>query len=138
MDLKNIPVTKDWRLNERHLGDLQGKEIQKMEEMYGREQVDKWRKDFLTVPLEITDDNPTKNSYEENAQTPKSESYKDLQDRVLPFWKSVIVSAHQNTLRIIIKYLENIPDEDIASINVPTGTPIIYYLDPEGSVISKE
>lgn len=148
MSHKEIPITTDWRINERHLGILQGLGIKESEKIFGKELVTSWRKDFLEAPLKIKSDSDF-NSYENNRQAPNSESFENLQNRVLPFWKSVIwpeikkqdniiVSSHLNTLRVIIKHLERKSNEDISSIEVPTGVPIVYRLNSEGFMIAKE
>ncbi len=145
MGMADIPVIRNWKLNERHLGDLQGKKIEDMIKMYGEGQVTRWRTDFLARPPEVKEDYRTENV----TQRQKPESFKDLRDRVLPFWysdilpeirnqNSVIVSAHLNTLRILVQHLEGVPDGNISSIKIPTGTPIVYFVNSRGVVISRQ
>ena len=147
MDLMWIPVIKTWRLNERHYGALQGKNKKHIIEQYGEEQVKKWRRDFITKPPEIREQTLHPKIYK-NLTPPRGESLKDTQQRLLPFWKqtiqpmvqekkSILISAHGNSLRALMKYLENIPDDEISSLDIPTGQPIIYSLNLKG-LISRE
>ena len=140
MDQMWIPVTKSWHLNERHYGDLQGQNKKDVEEKYGTEQVMKWRRDFETSPPPDSHKNP---------KIPVGESLKQTQERVLPFFeesilpyfkdnKSILIVAHGNSLRALIKSLENISDKDIYSINAPTGQPFIYHYDSQTGEFLKE
>lgn len=148
MDLLWIPEYKDWRLNERHYGALQGLNKAEMAEKYGEEQVKIWRRsyDVPPPPLERTD--PRYPGFDPRyrdlkpEQIPLSESLKDTVARVLPCWheviaptikqgKRVIISAHGNSLRALVKYLDNISDQDIVELNIPTGIPLVYELDSE-------
>ncbi|MCZ7602984.1 MAG: 2,3-diphosphoglycerate-dependent phosphoglycerate mutase [Melioribacteraceae bacterium] len=146
MDLDWIPVVKNWRLNERHYGALQGLNKAETAEKYGMEQVLEWRRSFDTPPpaLEETDDRyPGKDPrYADLSkdELPLTESLKLTIDRFLPYWhetiaptiksgKKVVVAAHGNSLRALVKYLDNISEEEIVGLNIPTGVPLVYELD---------
>jgi 2,3-bisphosphoglycerate-dependent phosphoglycerate mutase len=146
MDLMWIPVIRDWRLNERHYGALQGLNKSEMAEKFGEEQVQIWRRSYDTRPpaLEETDPrNPANDPrYGElrQEQIPLSECLKDTVARFLPCWheviapavrsgKRVIIAAHGNSLRALVKYLDGIPDDVIPGLNIPTGMPLVYELD---------
>ncbi|MFO7459553.1 MAG: 2,3-diphosphoglycerate-dependent phosphoglycerate mutase [Desulfatiglandales bacterium] len=146
MDLMWIPVIRDWRLNERHYGALQGLNKSEMAEKFGEEQVQIWRRSYDTRPpaLEETDPrNPANDPrYGELRQEeiPLSECLKDTVSRFLPCWhevispavrsgKQVIIAAHGNSLRALVKYLDGIPDDVIPGLNIPTGMPLVYELD---------
>jgi 2,3-bisphosphoglycerate-dependent phosphoglycerate mutase len=146
MDLMWIPVIRDWRLNERHYGALQGLNKSEMAEKFGEEQVKVWRRSYDTRPpaLEETDPrNPSNDPrYAElsKEQIPLTECLKDTVARFLPCWheviaptvrsgKRVIIAAHGNSLRALVKYLDNIPDDVIPGLNIPTGMPLVYELD---------
>lgn len=146
MDLDWIPVVKNWRLNERHYGALQGLNKAETAEKYGMEQVLEWRRSFDTPPpaLEETDDRyPGKDPrYADLSkdELPLTESLKLTIDRFLPYWhetiaptiksgKKVVVAAHGNSLRALVKYLDNISEEEIVGLNIPTGIPLVYELD---------
>ncbi|MBV8456412.1 MAG: 2,3-diphosphoglycerate-dependent phosphoglycerate mutase [Acetobacteraceae bacterium] len=146
MDLLWLPVDKSWRLNERHYGALQGLNKAQTAERYGKEQVFEWRRswDVPPPPLDMDDDrSPTKDPrYARLSATilPRSESLKDTVDRVLPYWhetiapalqqgERVLVVAHGNSLRGLVKYLSEIPDEQIPGFELPTGSPLVYELD---------
>lgn len=146
MDLDWIPVEKDWRLNEKHYGILQGLNKTETAEKYGNEQVQIWRRsyDIAPLPLEENDPrNPRKDIRYKNIDDkilPPTESLKDTVERILPYWREVIfpnlkksdqilVAAHGNSLRGIIKYLKNISDEDIAKLNLPTAVPYVFEFD---------
>jgi 2,3-bisphosphoglycerate-dependent phosphoglycerate mutase len=148
MDLMWIPVVRDWRLNERHYGALQGLNKSETAEKFGEEQVQIWRRSYDTRPpaLEETDPrNPTEDPrYAElsEEQIPLTECLKDTVARFLPCWhqviapavrsgKRVIIAAHGNSLRALVKYLDNIPDEVIPGLNIPTGMPLVYELDED-------
>ena len=151
MNLNAIPIIKAWQLNERHYGALQGQNRQAIIDKYGSEQVHKWRRDFTTVPPPLKQNQAFEKMqlYKELKQIPNGESLKDTQKRVLFFWKrkifpqiqnekSVLIVAHGNSLRALIKYLENISDEKISSVEVKTGKPLIYKIDKTGKILSKE
>ena len=146
MDLMWIPVEKSWRLNERHYGALQGLSKQATADKYGIEQVHIWRRSYDVAPPSLTDDDPRHPKYDpryaqlRETELPKTESLKDTLNRTLPYWndkiaknlhlgKKVLVSAHGNSLRAIVKYLNSISDNDITELNIPTGIPLVYELD---------
>ncbi len=152
MDTMWLTVHKDWRLNERHYGALQGLNKAETAARYGDEQVTMWRRSFDVPPpaLELSDVRyPGKDiryAHLSPEQIPLCESLKDTCARTIPFWNEVviprlsagrrlIISAHGNSLRAIVKYLKGISDEDIVSLNIPTGIPLIYEFDKDLSVI---
>ena len=138
-----IPVTKDWRLNERHYGGLTGLDKQQMRDLHGDEQVHIWRRSFDVPPPNLEAGSEFDLSADPryaNIPVPATESLKLTIERVLPYWESailpqlvagetVIVSAHGNSLRALVKHLSNISDEDITGLEIPTGQPIIYDFD---------
>lgn len=143
-----IPVHKSWKLNERHYGALQGLNKTKTAEKYGEEQVHQWRRSFdIAPPLLGKDDerfpgNERKYSELYPEELPAGESLQTTIERVIPYWenaivpalkqgKKVIVAAHGNSLRALVKYLDNISDRDIPDLNIPTGVPLVYELDNE-------
>ncbi len=153
MDLMWIPVYKSWRLNERHYGALQGLNKEETAKKYGEEQVHKWRRFVDEKPPELTKDDPRYPGNEikyrdlKEEQIPLTENLTDTENRVLEEWneniapdlkagKKIIISAHGNTLRALIRYLDNISSDGIASLNIPTGTPMVYELDEELKPIS--
>lgn len=146
MDLMWIPVHISWRLNERHYGALQGLNKAETAEKFGEEQVLKWRRSYEIRPpaLEKIDErypgNDPRYRDMDEKDIPLTECLKDTVNRFLPYWheiitpsikagKRVIISAHGNSIRALLKYLEKIPDEDIVGLNIPTGIPLIYELD---------
>jgi 2,3-bisphosphoglycerate-dependent phosphoglycerate mutase len=146
MDLMWIPVYKSWRLNERHYGALQGLSKVEMAAKVGEEQVHKWRRGYAVRPpaLDKKDKRYPRNDpkYRElgESELPLTESLKDTVVRCIPYWrevlaptlksgKHVIVSAHGNSLRALVKYLDNIGDDEIVNLNIPTGIPFVYELD---------
>ena len=148
MDLMWIPVHRAWRLNERHYGDLQGLYKAKLATEVGEEQVLIWRRSYDVPPpaLKTSDPRYPGNDirYKELTadEIPLSECLKDTVERVLPYWhekiaptiktgKKVLISAHGNSLRDLVKYLDNVPEEEIIKLNIPTGIPLIYELDDE-------
>ncbi|WP_286960178.1 phosphoglyceromutase, partial [Arsenicicoccus sp. UBA7492] len=132
-----IPVKRSWRLNERHYGDLQGKDKKQTKEQYGEEQFMLWRRSYDTPPPEIADDNEFSQAgdprYADLGDAmPKTECLKDVVARMIPYWesdivpdlkdgKTVLVAAHGNSLRALVKHLDGISDDDIAGLNIPTG-----------------
>ena len=140
-----IPVRRDWRLNERHYGALQGKDKKATLEAYGEEQFMLWRRSFDVPPPAIDDANEFSQYgdpryVELGSQLPRTECLKDVIVRMLPYWdsaivpdlntgKTVLVTAHGNSLRALVKHLDGISDEDIAGLNIPTGIPLLYELD---------
>ncbi len=146
MDLHWIPVVKTWRLNERHYGALQGLNKAEMAEKYGEEQVKRWRRGFAIRPPELTPDDeryPGRERKYEGIPTtdlPLAESLKDTIARFMPCWheeiapqiragRRMVISAHGNSLRALVKYLDDISDEAIVELNIPTGIPLVYELD---------
>ncbi len=146
MDMLWIPELKSWRLNERHYGALQGLNKAETAEKFGDEQVHVWRRSYDTPPPELTPDDerfPGRDPrYEDLSkdELPLTECLKDTVDRFLPYWhsdiaptiksgKRVIIAAHGNSLRALVKYLDKISDEEIPGLNIPTGVPLVYELD---------
>ncbi|MFR9730336.1 phosphoglyceromutase [Saccharopolyspora sp. MS10] len=147
-----IPVRRDWRLNERHYGALQGKNKKQTLEAYGKEQFMLWRRSYDTPPPEI---DPADEYSQEGdpryadlgAEMPRTECLKDVVARLLPYWESaivpdlragrtVLVAAHGNSLRALVKHLDGISDADIAGLNIPTGIPLRYDLDEQLSPVN--
>lgn len=154
MDLHWIPVIKSWKLNERHYGALQGLNKAETAEKEGEEQVHIWRRSFDTPPpaLDKDDDrypgNEEKYAELSEQELPTCESLKMTIERVMPYWeneivpqmkkgKKIIVSAHGNSLRALVKHLDGISDADISSLNIPTGRPLVYEFDQEMNVKNK-
>ena len=151
IDQLYLPIYKTWRLNERHYGALQGLNKAETAKKYGDEQVHIWRRSFDVAPpkLEDGDERLAENDirYANMGDLPRGESLKDTIARVLPYWnetiskdiqngKNVIIAAHGNSLRALIKYLLNISDKDILDLNLPTGKPLIFELDKELNIVS--
>jgi 2,3-bisphosphoglycerate-dependent phosphoglycerate mutase len=148
MDRLWLPVTKDWRLNERHYGGLTGLNKQEMIEKVGAEQVRIWRRSYDVPPPPLPKDSPydvTGDRRYAGIKVPRTESLKDTIARAVPYYESeisgalasgkrVLVAAHGNSLRGIIKYLSDIGDDDIVSLEIPTGKPIVYELADDLSV----
>jgi 2,3-bisphosphoglycerate-dependent phosphoglycerate mutase len=146
MDLDWLPVEKNWRLNEKHYGALQGLNKSETAQKYGDEQVLIWRRSYDIAPMALEENDPRNPRKEirykgvsEN-DIPLTESLKDTVNRILPYWKEsifpslkqsdqVLVTAHGNSLRGIIKYLKNISDEDIVHLNLPTAVPYVFEFD---------
>jgi 2,3-bisphosphoglycerate-dependent phosphoglycerate mutase len=143
-----LPVVKSWRLNERHYGALQGLNKAETAMKFGEEQVKLWRRSYDVPPpaLEVTDERyPGKDrryAMMAGDSIPRAECLKDTVIRALPFWfdsivpaiksgKRVIVAAHGNSLRALVKYLDNISDDEIVGLNIPTGIPLVYELDDD-------
>src|SRR3954466_1545033 len=141
-----VPVTRHWRLNERHYGDLQGKDKAQVREQYGEEQFMIWRRSYDTPPPPLADDNEWSQvgdaRYASLAPeiTPRTECLKDVVNRLLPYWydaivpdlragQTVLVAAHGNSLRAMVKHLDDISDDEIPGLNIPTGIPLRYDLD---------
>ncbi|MGE5383450.1 MAG: 2,3-diphosphoglycerate-dependent phosphoglycerate mutase [Omnitrophica WOR_2 bacterium] len=148
MDQMWIPVKKSWRLNEKHYGNLQGLNKAETAEKYGDEQVLIWRRsyDVPPAPLAETDDRNPRRDPRYRTEDPKliplTESLKETVGRMIPYWESdireslkkydqVLVAAHGNSLRAVIKYLKNISDEDIVALNLPTGIPYVFEFDDQ-------
>ena len=138
-----LPVEKDWRLNERHYGGLTGLDKAETAAKHGDAQVHIWRRSFDVPPPALEDGSEfdlSKDRRYDGITIPKAESLKDTIDRVLPYWDAriapalkdgqrVLISAHGNSLRALVKHLSNIPDDEITSLEIPTGQPIVYELD---------
>lgn len=152
MDLDWLPVTRAWQLNERHYGALQGLNKAETAEKFGEAQVKVWRRSYDVPPpaLELTDERHPKFDRRYAGLTPEqlpaTESLKITLDRVLPYWhevlaptiksgKRVLITAHGNSIRALVKYLDNISDADITELNIPTGIPLVYELDDNLKVI---
>ncbi len=146
MDLLWIPVSKSWRLNERHYGGLQGLNKAEMAKQYGEDQVLVWRRSYDVPPpvLEKTDSrypgNDPRYKNLKESELPVTEDLKTTVARVLPYWnetiaktiksgKKVLIAAHGNSLRALVKHLDNVPESEIVSLNIPTGIPLVYELD---------
>jgi 2,3-bisphosphoglycerate-dependent phosphoglycerate mutase len=146
MDLMWIPVHRSWRLNERHYGALQGLNKAEMAEKFGEEQVLIWRRSYDTPPQTLEKSDPRYPGHDPRYQgldeqdTPLTECLKDTVARFLPYWhetiaptiasgQRVIIAAHGNSLRALVKYLDDISDEAIVKLNIPTGVPLVYELD---------
>ncbi|MCW8803022.1 MAG: 2,3-diphosphoglycerate-dependent phosphoglycerate mutase, partial [Ignavibacteriaceae bacterium] len=146
MDLMWIPIIRNWRLNERHYGALQGLNKAETAQKFGEDQVKIWRRSYSTQPpaLEKTDErypgkDPRYADLKEN-ELPLTECLKDTVARFVPYWeqtiapsikqgKKVLIAAHGNSLRALVKYLDNIPEDEIVGLNIPTGIPLVYELD---------
>jgi 2,3-bisphosphoglycerate-dependent phosphoglycerate mutase len=140
-----IPVKRSWRLNERHYGALQGKDKSQVLAQYGEEQFQLWRRSFDVPPPAIDDNDEFSQAKDARyadlgPEAPKSECLKDVITRMLPYWdqsivpdlkagKRVLVTAHGNSLRALVKHLDGVSDADIAGLNIPTGIPLYYKLD---------
>ena len=148
-----IPTKRNWRLNERHYGALQGKDKAATLKEYGEEQFALWRRSFDTPPPEIADDDQFSQKNDAKyidlgPNLPKSECLKDVVARAVPYLtneintdlkagKRVLITAHGNSIRAIVKYLDDISDTDIAALNIPTGIPLLYELDNNFKPITK-
>lgn len=140
-----IPVERSWRLNERHYGALQGKDKAQTLAEFGEEQFMTWRRSFDVPPPPLPDDSEFSQVGDPRyaglgAEMPRTECLKDVIERMLPYWQSnitpalgadltVLVTAHGNSLRALVKHLDGISDEDISGLNIPTGIPLVYELD---------
>lgn len=163
IDRNWIPTFRSWRLNERHYGALQGLDKAETLEKFGPEQFQLWRRSYDVPPPELADDSQFSQAHDERYQTlgkdlPRTECLKDVLTRMLPYWesdvskslkeqKSVLITAHGNSLRALVKHLDGISDAEIAELNIPTGIPLVYrlneklqpenpggdYLDPEAA-----
>jgi len=156
MDLMWIPVEKTWRLNEKHYGNLQGMNKVEMVEKFGEAQVLQWRRSYDVQPPAIPlDDNrhpihdPRYKNLTEKGAQPGTEALIDTVERILPYWetdikaklktyKEVLIAAHGNSLRAIIKFLKNISDEEIVDLNIPTGIAYVFEFDEDFNLIKDE
>ena len=148
MELEWIPVVRGWQLNERHYGALQGLNKAEMAAKFGEEQVKIWRRSYATPPPALDIDDERHPRFDPRyagltiEELPCTESLKLTVDRMLPYWhstiapsikagKQVLIAAHGNSLRALVKYLDNISEEEITELNIPTGIPLIYQLDED-------
>ncbi len=148
MDLMWIPVHNSWRLNERHYGALQGLNKSETAEKFGEDQVKIWRRSYDIRPPALEKSDPRFPGHDPRYANvnpkilPLTECLKDTVERFLPYWhetiapavkegKRVVIAAHGNSLRALVKYLDDISDEDIVNLNIPTGMPLVYELDAE-------
>jgi 2,3-bisphosphoglycerate-dependent phosphoglycerate mutase len=153
MDRMWIPVIRDWRLNERHYGALQGLNKAETAEKYGDEQVHIWRRSYSTPPPALEEDDERHPSHDERyagiPNLPATESLATTLDRVIPCWnelvvpeleagKNVLIAAHGNSLRALVKMLDEVSEEEITGFNIPTGVPIQYDLDDDLKPRSRE
>ena len=148
-----IPVKRSWRLNERHYGALQGKDKAQTLAEYGEEQFQLWRRSYDVPPPPIVDGSEFSQDQDLRysdlgSDLPRTECLKDVVERMLPYWdsaivpdlkagKTVLVTAHGNSLRALVKHLDQISDTDIAGLNIPTGIPLLYQLDTNFTPIKK-
>jgi 2,3-bisphosphoglycerate-dependent phosphoglycerate mutase len=155
MELEWIPVVRAWQLNERHYGNLQGLNKAEMAEKFGEDQVMIWRRsyDVPPPPLDLDDERHPRFDPRYASLDPKdipaSECLKDTVERMLPYWhdtiapsilegRKIVIAAHGNSLRALVKYLDDISDEEIPGLNIPTGIPLVYELDENLRPISSE
>jgi 2,3-bisphosphoglycerate-dependent phosphoglycerate mutase len=148
MDRTWLPVVNSWRLNERHYGDLQGLNKAETAKKFGDEQVMLWRRSYDVPPPAMNADDERSERADRRyaklqpSQVPLTECLKDTVERVLPFWneaivpamkagKRVVVAAHGNSIRAMVKHLDNMSDADIVGLNIPNGTPLVYELDAD-------
>jgi len=148
LDLMWIPVYRSWRLNERHYGALQGLNKKETAEEYGQEQVHQWRRSYAVRPPALDRDDKRHPRFDPRyaqlkpEELPASECLKDTLERVLPYWhetivpdlkagKRVLIAAHGNSLRALVKYLDDVSEEEITRLNIPTGFPLVYELDDD-------
>ena len=155
MDLMWIPVCRSWRLNERHYGALQGLDKAQTAARFGEEQVLAWRRSFSTRPpaLEPGDERSPRGDPRyatlSGDEVPLTECLRDTVERFLPFWherlvpelkagRRVLIAAHGNSLRALVKHLDGMDDDEIVGLNIPTGVPLVYRLDDDLKVLSRE
>ena len=154
MDLMWIPVHRSWRLNERHYGALQGLNKAETAAQHGEAQVKVWRRSYDIPPPPLMPDDPRHPSHDRRysgltrAELPLTESLKDTVSRFLPYWhetiapdiragRKVIIAAHGNSLRALVKYLDNVADREIVDVNIPTGIPLVYLLNDDLEPLQK-
>lgn len=154
MDMMWLPVERSWRLNERHYGGLQGLDKAETAKKYGDDQVLVWRRSYATPPPPLGDDDPGHPRFDprysgvDPALLPACESLSLTLDRVLPYWEeaiaprlrageTVLVAAHGNSLRALVKHLDGTSEEEIIGVNIPTGIPLVYQLDDALGVVDK-
>ena len=146
-----IPVHRNWRLNERHYGKLQGLNKAEIRDEFGEEKFMTWRRSYGTPPPEIDPENEYSQTHDVRysflPEVPRTECLQDVVARFLPYYidvilpevlagKNVMIAAHGNSLRALVKYLDNISEEDIAGLNIPTGMPLVYEIDADGKVLN--
>ena len=146
LDMMWLPVSRSWRLNERHYGALQGLNKSETAAKHGEAQVKVWRRSYDIPPPPLTPDDPRHPSHDRRyadlspAELPRTESLKDTVSRFLPYWhgtiapnirdgKRVLIAAHGNSLRALVKFLDNMSDAEIVDLNIPTGIPLVYLLN---------
>lgn len=146
MELEWIPVVRDWHLNERHYGALQGLNKAEMAEKFGEAQVKIWRRSYATTPPELDLDDERHPRFDPRyadlkpEELPRTESLKLTVERMIPYWhstiaptvkagKQVLIAAHGNSLRALVKYLDDVSEKEITELNIPTGIPLVYELD---------
>jgi 2,3-bisphosphoglycerate-dependent phosphoglycerate mutase len=154
MDLMWIPVHRSWRLNERHYGALQGLNKAETAAKFGEDQVKIWRRSYDVPPPELTPDDPRFPGHDprykglSQAELPLTECLKDTVARFLPLWhetiapaiqsgQRVVIAAHGNSLRALVKYLDNVSEADIVELNIPTGMPLVYELDDDLKALNR-
>lgn len=147
-DLLWLPVVRSWRLNERHYGALQGRNKAQTREEYGEEQFMVWRRSYAVPPPQLDDDSPLSQVGDPRYEAlpseliPRTECLADVVYRLLPYWydslvpdlragRTVLVAAHGNSLRALVKHLDGVSEEDIVELNIPTGIPLVYELDDD-------
>ena len=148
LDQMWVPVVRDWRLNERHYGGLQGLNKSETAQKYGEEQVLVWRRSYATCPPELTKDDPRYPGHDPRYRNlsekdlPLTESLDSTVKRFVPYWeneiaqqvkagKKVVIAAHGNSLRALVKHLDNLSEEEVLKLNIPTGIPLVYELDKD-------
>lgn len=149
----DIPTKRSWRLNERHYGDLQGLNKKETAEKFGDEQVLIWRRSYDTPPPALQPDDERHPSHDplyadiDPSEIPATEALSNVVDRMLPYWfeeivpeleagKTVLIVAHGNSIRALVKHLDDVSEEDIVGLNIPTGIPLVYELDDDMTPIS--
>ncbi len=153
LDLLWLPVRRSWRLNERHYGDLQGKNKAEIRAQYGEDQFKLWRRSFAIPPPPLSEDDPRHPSFDRRYTLlapdllPATECLADVVVRVLPYWhdviaadlragRTVLLAAHGNSLRALVMHLDAMSETDIAELNIPTGVPLVYELDDRLRTVS--
>jgi 2,3-bisphosphoglycerate-dependent phosphoglycerate mutase len=155
MDLMYIPEIKTWRLNEKHYGTLQGLNKIEMADKFGADQILLWRRSFDVPPPPLPGDDPRNSIFDrryagvEDRDIPRTESLKEVIDRIVPLWeqeiapavkreKEVLIAAHGNSLRAIVKFLKNMSNDEIIAFNIPTGIPYVFEFDDNMNLIKDE
>jgi len=150
-----VPVYRAWELNERHYGDLQGRNKPETVDKFGDEQVQIWRRSYATTPPPLAEDDPRHPRFDKRyfevdpSRLPATESLKTTLERVLPYWeenivgwlrrgKTVLIVAHGNSLRALVKMLDNMSEEEIVGFNIPTGIPLVYEFDDDLKVLRRD